>query len=271
MADDPSLDAFYDAYERIEDEFQAELDISLNPRGPDMLFDLVRDFRLADGARAVDVGCGNGQHALTLAERFGFDVVGIDPVAHHLDMCAEALAAKPELAGRVRFEHGTAEAIPLDDASVDLVWCRDVLEIVADLPKAYGECRRVLRTGGRMLMFQFVGTDRLEPLEAAWLWPTMGVVPTSADVTHIEGAIGDAGLRVDECIDIGTEWGEWFEETTGKGARQLIHAARLLRAPDRYIEQFGKTAYDIMVGDAFWNVYGLIGKLSRRVYLLTNP
>ena len=49
----------------------------------------------------------------------------------------------------------------------------------------------------------------------------------------------------------------------------LLHAAGLLRAPDRYIEKFGKAAYEIMLGDCLWHVYGMIGKLSRRVYILS--
>jgi len=42
----------------------------------------------------------------------------------------------------------------------------------------------------------------------------------------------------------------------------------LLRNPERYIAQFGQTAYDIMLGDCLWHVHRMIGKLSGRVYLL---
>jgi hypothetical protein len=77
------------------------------------------------------------------------------------------------------------------------------------------------------------GTDQLEPREAEWLWTTMGVVPTSADPGRTDAAIATAGLQVDKCIEVGTEWGEWAEEQTGKGSRQLLHASRLLRAPER--------------------------------------
>ena len=78
---DPSwLEQFYDAYPRIEEEFQAVLDGSLEPRGPEMLYDLVSSLGLSPGAVAVDVGCGEGTHALQLAERFHLTVTGIDPV-----------------------------------------------------------------------------------------------------------------------------------------------------------------------------------------------
>jgi hypothetical protein len=43
----------------------------------------------------------------------------------------------------------------------------------------------------------------------------------------------------------------------------------LLREPDRYREQFGHSAYEIMLGDCLWHVYAMIGKLDRRAYLLS--
>jgi SAM-dependent methyltransferase len=75
-----SLEQAYDAYPRIEEEFSAALDQSLDPRGPDLLYDLVARLGLAPGAVALDVGCGEGRQALALHQRFGFHVTGIDPV-----------------------------------------------------------------------------------------------------------------------------------------------------------------------------------------------
>jgi len=139
----------YDAFPRIEEEFQAALDESLILRGPDLLFGLVGDLRLPAAARVIDVGCGEGRYALELAERFGFVVRGIDPMESHLELAGDELATatsvRPELRGQVSFELGTAEALPVEDASVDLVWCRDVLVHVRELDEAYAEFRRVLR------------------------------------------------------------------------------------------------------------------------------
>lgn len=264
---------FYDAYPRIEEEFQAALGESLNPRGPELLYDLVGNIGLSPGSVAVDVGCGEGKHSLELAERFQFAVTGIDPVPRHTELANAKLAAfavlHPDVGRRVRFELGVAEALPLEDRSVDLVWCRDVLVHVAELDKAYAEFERVLRERGHVLVYQMFGTDRLEPREADWLWRTMGVVPTSAECARTESAISAAGLRVEHCVDLGTEWGEWAEEQTRKSSDRLLYASRLLRDPQRYVAQFGQAAYDIMLGDCLWHVYGMIGKLTRRVYLLS--
>ena len=279
MSDQFSLEKMYDEYPRIEEAFQAALDISLEPRGPELLYDLVRDLRLPAGASVVDVGCGEGKQALELAERFGFAVTGFDPVPRHVELANEALRSAterlPEPNRRVRFEVGAAEAIPVGDASVDLVWCKDVLLHVAALDVAYGEFRRILRDGGRAVVYQslFI-TDPPDPRDAErqdaeQMWKTSGVVAANTDPNHTDAAIAAAGLRVDECLDVGVEWSEWMEEQSGRKSRALLHLARLLRAPERYIAQFGQEAYAIMLADCFWHVDHMTGRRTARVYLLT--
>jgi predicted TPR repeat methyltransferase len=73
---DFDLRAFYDDYPRIEDQLETALDESLAPRGPELLFDVVRGMGLPAGSRVVDVGCGEGDHALRLATDLEFSVLG---------------------------------------------------------------------------------------------------------------------------------------------------------------------------------------------------
>jgi SAM-dependent methyltransferase len=251
------LEESYDEFGRIEDAFGAALDESLRPRSPELLYELVAGLALPESSLVVDVGCGDGRHAYRLAERFGFSVVGVDPI--------QTAVAR----GRVGLVRGAAEALPVEDETVDLVWCRDALVHVADLERAYSEFRRVLRAGGRALVYQTFATDRLEPREAEWLWRALGGEAGSTDPARAEAAIAAAGLQVDERIDLRSEWAEWSEEQSGAVGRKLLWAARLLRDPARYRERFGEAAYEIMLGDCLWQIYAMIGKLERRVYVIS--
>ena len=261
-----------EAYGAIEDEFNAFLDASLQAHGPDLLYDLVAGLALPDGAVALDIGCGVGRHSIELARRFSVSVRAFDPAERELEVArarlVDAATDDPSLPGRVTFEAGSVEHLRVPDGSADLAWCRDVLSLIEDLEAAYAEIRRTLKPGGHALIYQAFATERLEPAEAAFLLPTMGCFAASMDPAHTETAIGAAGLDIERCIVLGTEWGEFDQEQTGKPGRKLLHAGRLLRDPDRYVARFGRANYDIALGDCLWHVYRLIGKLSGRVYVL---
>jgi hypothetical protein len=115
-----------------------------------------------------------------------------------------------------------------------------------------------------------MATDALEPRERSWFLneALSGVVPENMDEPYVEGAFRDAGFRIAERHDLGSEMGERAEEDRGEPGRRLLHAARLLRDPDRYKTRFGEAAYNIMLGDCFWHIYRMIGKLSTRIYVL---
>ena len=257
----------HEAYDQIEERFNHELDQSLGPLGPDALFDYVAEMALPSGAVVVDAGCGEGEHAVELAVRFGFRVTGIDPVRR----CVQAAQLNAPPGCPVTFRSGTSEHLPLPSGSADLVWSRDVLCLVEDLAGAYREFRRVLKPGGRAVIYQMFATSLLEPGEAAFLLPVMGCWAQAMRPESTEAAISSAGLRIDRCVVLGSEWGEYYQERGPERRRHLLHAARLLRDPERYIARFGRQNYDIKLGDCLWHVYRMIGKLSSRVYLLSAP
>ena len=109
---------------------------------------LTEELRLAPaGLRALDVGCGGGLLAEEFA-RLGCTVVGVDPSEESL------AAARRHAAGQglaIDYQCATGEALPLADASFDVVYCCDVLEHVTDLQQVIAETARVLKPGGTYL------------------------------------------------------------------------------------------------------------------------
>jgi ubiquinone/menaquinone biosynthesis C-methylase UbiE len=257
-------------FEKVEDDFNDALSISLEPRGPDFLYDVIATLDVPPGATVVDVGCGEGKHALELARRFAFIVHGVDPLPRHRHLTDPLAATEPDVHQRLSFRQGTAEAIPQPPATVDLVLCREMLYLVDDLTTAFTECRRVLKPGGRVVVYQLFNTDWLEPAEAVRFWRGVGD-PRHADRSYFEGCVRQAGLAVDERIELGSETIEWAEEQSGKASREIRAAARLLRDPERYVGRFGQAAYDIKLNDALWHIYRMIGKLSQHIYVLRRP
>jgi hypothetical protein len=164
-----------------------------------------------------------------------------------------------------------AEQIPVGANIVHLVWCRDVLVLVDDMEAAYREFQRVLAPGGHAIVHQTFTTATFQDAEADLVLKPMGCLRANMQADYVETAIRAAGLVIDRCLVLDSEWGEYAQEGTGRAGTKLLRAARLLRHPERYIQQFGKANYDMAVGDCLWHVYRMIGKLSDRVYVLSKP
>jgi SAM-dependent methyltransferase len=103
-------------------------------------------------ADVLDVGGANGVYALPLA-RAGYRVRLLDPMPMHVEAARAGSRRQPEhpLAGA---EVGDARALPYPDASADAVLLFGPLYHLVDAEdrqRALGECRRVLRPGGRLL------------------------------------------------------------------------------------------------------------------------
>jgi 2-polyprenyl-6-hydroxyphenyl methylase/3-demethylubiquinone-9 3-methyltransferase len=115
--------------------------------------------RVPAGARVLDVGCGEGVFTVALA-RAGKEAVGID-VAEEPLRRARARAGE-DLDLRLVPVEGEW---PLEDASFDAVWAGEVIEHVADTAAWLSEVRRVLRSGGTLVL----STPAHGPLTRLWL------------------------------------------------------------------------------------------------------
>ena len=93
--------------------------------------------------RILDVGCGTGGNLLLLS-KYG-DAEGVDVSPDAVSFCRER--------GLQQVKQGTAEQLPYGDATFDLVTALDVVEHLDDDLAGLKEMRRVLRPGGRVLIF----------------------------------------------------------------------------------------------------------------------
>jgi SAM-dependent methyltransferase len=97
------------------------------------------------GERVLDLGCGAGRFVAALRD------AGADPVGVELAEAALERARRNAPGADLRLVEADG-SLPLEHASVDLVWCSEVLEHVADTALLLLEARRVLRPGGRLLV-----------------------------------------------------------------------------------------------------------------------
>lgn len=124
---------------------------------------------MLDGARVVpgealaDVGAGTGLLTLAAVERVGpdGDVLALDISVDALEEL-RAQATAPNISYLV----ATADVLPLPDASIDGIVTRSVLIYVRDKAEAAREFARVLRSGGRVSMFEPINSRNLRLTDA---------------------------------------------------------------------------------------------------------
>jgi len=118
--------------------------------------------------RVLEVGSGLGLLASEVsATAEGVEVVGIEQSAEQIAAAATSL--------RVRFVQGDAHHLPFEQGSFDLVYCRYLLEHVADPVRVVSEMRRVAKPGVRVAaMENDISLMRLDPPCPAFekVWPT---------------------------------------------------------------------------------------------------
>jgi arsenite methyltransferase len=169
---------------------------------------------LPEAARLASLGCGNptavadlreGETVLDLGSGGGIDVllsarrVGPTGKAYGLDMTDEMLElarrnAAESGATNVEFVKGRIEAIPLPDATIDVLISNCVINLSVDKPSVMSEMHRVLRPGGRLGITDVVAEDRLTPAERAERGSFVGCIAGALSIGEYRSALEEAGF-----------------------------------------------------------------------------
>jgi arsenite methyltransferase len=149
---------------------------------------------LHQGETVLDLGSGGGIDVLLSARR-----VGPTGKAYGVDMTDEMLAlartnaAKAD-AGNVEFVKGTIEAVPLPDASIDVVISNCVINLSTDKPAVLAETYRLLRPGGRLGVSDVVAEDHLTPAERADRGSYVGCIAGALSISEYHDGLARAGF-----------------------------------------------------------------------------
>lgn len=161
---------------------------------------LARDAGAEPGMRVLDVGCGVGGPARTLAAEFGCTVTGVD-ITESFVRAARMLSERTGLTDRVSFRVAGATGLPFESGSFDLVWSQNVIMNVADKAACFAEMTRVLAPGGRVALELNVRQEGSDPLYPTF-WaddPSLSHLVTREALT---GLLEAAGLTIHAVTDL---------------------------------------------------------------------
>jgi ubiquinone/menaquinone biosynthesis C-methylase UbiE len=182
--------------------------------------DLIETAALRRGERVLDIACGTGVVTRLAAERVGDTgrVTGLDVDAQMLDIARSVSSA----GASIEWHEGTAEAMPYDDGSFDVVLCQMGLQFMGNKLAALREVRRVLASGGRVA------------LNVPGPTPAMFSVVADALARHIHPEVGSKMHLVFSLHDSSEL--EELMRNAGLGEVQSGRAIKILRLPPA--EQF---------------------------------
>jgi len=112
---------------------------------------------LPKDSSVLDAGCGTGAVARAMASRFQLNVTGIDILDFNLD-AARSRSKKAQLDQKTKFTWGDYREIPFGSDDFDGVYTMETLVHSDDVDKVLGEFYRVLKPGGKLIMFEYSST-----------------------------------------------------------------------------------------------------------------
>ncbi len=116
---------------------------------------------LAAGETVVDIGSGAGMDLMLAARRVGPTgrAIGVDMTPAMIERARAS--AKAIGLDQLEIRQGDAQALPIDDASVDVVISNGVINLTTDKVEAFSEIFRILKPGGRLQLGDIVVESEL--------------------------------------------------------------------------------------------------------------
>jgi ubiquinone/menaquinone biosynthesis C-methylase UbiE len=150
---------------------------------------------LKPGETVLDLGSGAGADVLISARRVGptGKAIGIDMTDEMLEL-ARANAAQAGVEN-AEFVKGYLEALPLPDASVDVVISNCVINLAADKAVVIREAARVLRPGGRFAVSDVVADSGLDDATRADMAAWTGCIAGALTEPEFREALHGAGFE----------------------------------------------------------------------------
>ncbi len=116
---------------------------------------MIETLPIKPGDRVLDMACGDGTHALWIAERLSSDgeMVGADISPAYLAIARQRAKLSP-YSSIMHFHIGSIESLPFDQDMFDLVWCAHSLYSLPDPILSLRELRRVVHPGGIVALLE---------------------------------------------------------------------------------------------------------------------
>ena len=156
------------------------------------------------GKRVLDIGCGIGGPAFTLARKYGAHVTGID-LEPQLIARATERAAELGLATQTEFKTVTLGPFPFPDRFFDVVFTSGALTQTEDKAGIVAECFRVLKPGGMLTCYDWLKGEGPISDDMRYFFKMEGLTYNLITLEELARYLKDGGF-VDVTTEDASDW-----------------------------------------------------------------
>jgi ubiquinone/menaquinone biosynthesis C-methylase UbiE len=220
------MTAFERAGKRIDTHEDTASFDEFHIRGRDATREMAQLAGLQKGMKVLDLGCGVGGSARTLAAEFGCWVTGIDLVEEYC-RTAIMLTKRVGLGRMVTFGRGDMASLPFKRGAFDAVWTEHTIMNVPDKMKLFREVRQVLQPGGLFGLYEVCAGSVSPPyFPVPWAGDSaISFLTTPHELCHM---LEEAGFERLQWRDVTARSLEWFRRlSASKASRPSNKGPRL--------------------------------------------
>jgi SAM-dependent methyltransferase len=179
-------------------------------RGREATLEIAALAGLTPGTEILDLGCGIGGAARTLMTEFKTIVTGVDLVEEFV-LTARELNDRIGLDGQIKFHESDAQQTPFAENSFDVVFSQHISMNIEDKSRLVEEVRRVLRPGGRFVLYEICAGNGDQPhFPVPWAGdPSINFLIEPQSLREL---VESAGFKTLEWRDVTAVSLKWIQE-----------------------------------------------------------
>ena len=165
----------------------------LHLRGRPATIELAKGVDLNESMRVLDIGCGIGGSARTIASEFGCYVTGLD-LSEEFCRAAELINNKVGLNKKIEIRQGNALEMPFNTAEFDVVFIQHVLMNIEDKKSVLSQINRILCTKGRLALNTICAGPNT-PVHFPVIWANNPDISFLLTVNELRQLIRNSGFK----------------------------------------------------------------------------